>query len=163
LTIATAPGFPGTAGSGYKYSQINRSTIGHITAPIFFVTYAQTALLHAEAIVRQWVNGDAETVYRNAVRAALEQMAQQHPEAAIAPAEITAYVGKIKLEPGKELEEINTQYWINSFLNGPEAWANFRRSGFPRLTPNPYPGKSIKGDFINRLVYPIVEANINRD
>lgn len=163
LTIATAPGYPGTAGSGYKYSQINRSTIGHITAPIFFVTYAQTALLHAEAIVRQWVNGDAETVYKNAVRAALEQMTQQHPEAAIAPAEITAYLGKIKLDPGKELEEINTQYWINSFLNGPEAWANFRRSGFPRLTPNPYPGKSIKGDFINRLVYPIVEANINRD
>jgi hypothetical protein len=163
LTLATAPGFPGPAASGYAYSQINRSTIGHITAPIFFVTHAQTALLHAEAIVRGWVPGDAEATYKSAVKSALEQMAMHHPDAGIPSADVTAYVGAQTLTAGKELEEINTQYWVNSFLNGPEAWANFRRSGYPLLTPNPYPGKSIKGDFINRLVYPIVEANVNTD
>lgn len=163
LTISTAPGFPGTAGSGYAYSQINRSTIGHITAPTFFVTYAQTSLLHAEAIVRGWVSGDVTTVYKTGVRAALEQLAFHHADAAIPTADITGYVDALTLPAGEELKEINTQYWINSFLNGPEAWANFRRSGFPELTPNPYPGKSIKGDFINRLVYPIVEANVNSD
>lgn len=163
LTISTAPGFPGTAASGYAYSQINRSTIGNITAPIFFVTYAQTALLHAEAIVRGWVPGNAEEVFKAGVKAALEQMGTFHDGAAIAPANVTAYLNTISLQSGKELEVINTQYWINSFFNGPEAWANFRRSGFPGLTPNPYPGKSIKGDFINRLVYPIVEANVNAE
>lgn len=163
LTLSTAPEFPGTAGSGYAYSQINRSTVGNITAPIFFVTYAQTSLLHAEAIVRGWVPGDAETVFKNGVKAALEQMAIHHADAAVDPADVTAYVNAQDLTPGQELEQINTQYWVNSFFNGPEGWANFRRSGFPRLTPNPYPGKSIKGDFINRLVYPIVEANVNAE
>lgn len=163
LTISSAPGFPGTAGSGYAYSQINRATIGNITAPVFFVTYAQTSFLHAEAIVRGWVPGNAQTVYKAGVKAALEQMAQHHTGAAVPEADVTAYLNSRSLETGKELEEINTQYWINSFFNGPEAWANFRRSGFPKLIPNPYPGKSIKGDFIKRLVYPIVEANVNTE
>jgi hypothetical protein len=59
------------------------------------------------------------------------------------------------------LNEINTQYWVASFLNGPEAFANFRRSGFPLLTPNPYPGKEITGDFIRRLTYPDSEGAVN--
>ena len=29
------------------------------------------------------------------------------------------------------LELINTQYWIANLRNGAEAWANFRRSGYP--------------------------------
>ena len=49
-----------------------------------------------------------------------------------------------------------------SFLNGPEVFANFRRSGFPKLTPNPYPGKEIKGSFINRLTYPDSEISVNK-
>ena len=61
----------------------------------------------------------------------------------------------------KGLEQINTQYWVASFLNGPEVFANFRRSGFPALTPNPYPGKEIKGNFINRLSYPDSEISVN--
>ena len=64
---------------------------------------------------------------------------------------------------GKELEQINTQYWVASFLNGPEAWANFRRSGFPVLTPNPFPGSDLKTEpFIRRLTYTDNELNVNK-
>ena len=59
------------------------------------------------------------------------------------------------------MNQINTQYWIASFLNGPEAFANFRRSGFPNLAPNPFPGKGIKGNFIRRLTYPNSEISVN--
>jgi hypothetical protein len=59
------------------------------------------------------------------------------------------------------LRLINTQYWINSFGNGAEAWANFRRSGFPALAPNSYPGKQIKGSFVRRYTYPQTESAIN--
>ncbi len=34
------------------------------------------------------------------------------------------------------LKLINTQYWIVNLRNGTEAFANFRRSGFPALSPN---------------------------
>ncbi|MBM3441783.1 MAG: SusD/RagB family nutrient-binding outer membrane lipoprotein [Bacteroidetes bacterium] len=39
--------------------------------------------------------------------------------------------------------------------------ALFRRSGFPRLTKNPYPGSEIKGNFINRIPYPDSEIITN--
>jgi hypothetical protein len=59
------------------------------------------------------------------------------------------------------LAEIGTQYWIASFLNGPEAFANFRRTGYPIFRPNPFPGKDISGQFINRLTYPNSEIPVN--
>ena len=31
------------------------------------------------------------------------------------------------------LEQINEQYWVASFLQFQEAWANFRRTGYPEL------------------------------
>jgi len=80
---------------------------------------------------------------------------------AVAPAAITAYLTENSFKTATALEQINTQYWVASFLNGPEAFANFRRSGFPVLTPNPFPGKGIKGTFIRRLTYPNSEISVN--
>lgn len=46
-------------------------------------------------------------------------------------------------------------------MNGPEAFANFRRSGYPLLTSNPFPGKEV--EFINRLTYPNSEISVNSE
>jgi hypothetical protein len=59
------------------------------------------------------------------------------------------------------MEQIGNQYWVASFLNGYEGFANFRRTGYPALTPNPYPGRDISGDFIRRLSYPDAEFSVN--
>jgi hypothetical protein len=75
------------------------------------------------------------------------------------------YITANPLGAGTELQQINTQYWIASFLNGPEAFANFRRSGFPTLTSNPYgqpPNADVpNGTFRRRLSYPASELSIN--
>ena len=88
-------------------------------------------------------------------------MAMFDAGSAIAEADRDAYLAANPLVPGTELEQINTQYWISSFLNGPEAFANFRRSGFPVLAPNPYPGREV--EFINRLTYPNSEISVNTE
>ena len=81
----------------------------------------------------------------------------------ITAAEITAYIN----DPGvlynatDALKLINTQYWIVNIRNGTEAFANFRRSGFPALTPNPVPGALGTPGFARRLSYPDVEASAN--
>ena len=66
-----------------------------------------------------------------------------------------------------ELQQINTQYWISSFLNGPEAFANFRRTGYPALAPNPYGQPNNPdvpdGTFIRRIGYPTSELSINTE
>jgi hypothetical protein len=91
----------------------------------------------------------------------MEQMALYDANSAVAAVDIDAYLKANPYVAASALEQINTQYWVASFLNGPEAFANFRRSGFPKLTPNPFPGKGIKGDFIKRLTYPNSEISVN--
>ena len=163
-TIASAPGFPGKAtGAGWKYSQLNRRTVGRVDIPEFFVTYGQTQLLLAEAALRGWIAGTPSDLYNSAVRAHMDQMAKYDVSATIPTAAEDAYLAANPYDPVNALQQINTQYWIASFLNGTEAWANFRRSGYPSLTPNPYPGAdpAVKGAFIHRLQYPLREVSVN--
>ncbi|WP_153798643.1 SusD/RagB family nutrient-binding outer membrane lipoprotein [Foetidibacter luteolus] len=164
-TIATAPGFPGKIGAAFAYSQVNRRTVGKIDAPEFFVTYAQTQLLMAEAAQRGWITGNAADYYAAGVRGAMKQMAQFDVSAAISQADEDAYLAAHPYNATTGLQQINDEYWVNSFLNGSEGWANFRRSGFPALTPNPYPGAdpAVKGGFIRRLTYPVREQSVNSE
>lgn len=93
----------------------------------------------------------------------MDQMAQYDISAAISVVSQDAYFLANPFDPSTALQQINTQYWIASFQNGSEAWANFRRSGFPALTPNPYPSAdpAVVGGFIHRLVYPVREKTVN--
>ncbi|MDB5199340.1 MAG: hypothetical protein JWO92_1303 [Chitinophagaceae bacterium] len=162
-TISTAPGFPGAIGGGYAYSQPNRRTVTAITAPAFLVTASQTLLLEAEAAQRGWTSGNVATLYNAGVRAHMNQFKQYLSSSEILPASQDAYLATNPFNPAKALEQINTQYWISSYINWSEAWANFRRSGFPALTPNPYPqaDPDVKGGFIRRLTYPDREYSVN--
>ena len=147
--------------SFYAYSQIDRTRLAKQQSPMFLVTYGMNQLLLAEAAQRGWVTGSVEDYYKKGVRAHMEQMAIYDAGSAIPTAAIDAYLTANPYDAGKALEQINTQYWIASFMNGPESFANWRRSNFPKLTPNPFPGKEIKGNFINRLTYPNSEVSVN--
>ncbi len=148
----------------WDYSQLDRTRMASLLAPSFLVTNAQTQLLVAEAIVRKWTTGDAGAKYQEGIKAHMQQLAGYGSSTAISNDKIDAYLAKHPLSTGKEIAEINTQYWVASFLMGPEAFANFRRSGFPVLAPNPYPGSDLKSEpFIRRLTYTDAELNVNHD
>jgi len=161
-TAAAAAAGLGLA-SYYDFSQVDRRRLVKTTAPGFFVTSAQTLLLLAEAVQRGWVTtgGTAQSYYDAGVRAHMDQMASYDAAATVPASAILAYLTANPYSAATALEQINTQYWIASFLNGPEAFANFRRSGFPVLTPNPYPGSVVPGAFIRRLTYPNSEISVN--
>lgn len=159
---ATADGLK----SFYDYSQADRRRILKISSPVFLVTAAQTNLLLAEARFRGWITtGTAAQYFADGIRAHMDQMAVYDPNAAVSGAARDTYVTANPLTVGTELQQINTQYWIASFLNGPEAFANFRRSGFPALTANPYGQPNNpdvpNGTFIRRLTYPTSELSVN--
>ncbi|MEO5681370.1 MAG: SusD/RagB family nutrient-binding outer membrane lipoprotein [Chitinophagaceae bacterium] len=152
--------------SFYDYSQVDRRRMAKVSAPIFYVTAAQTQLLLAEARFRGWVTaGTAAQYFADGIRAHMDQLASYDAASAVAAGARDTYVVANPLGAGTELQQINTQYWIASFLNGPEAFANFRRSGFPVLTANPY-GQPTNpdvpnGTFIRRLGYPTSEQSVN--
>lgn len=162
VAAATADGLA----SFYEYSQADRRRIVKVSAPVFYVTAAQTNLLLAEARFRGWIaTGTAAQYFSDGIKAHMDQMATYDAGCAIATGARDTYITANPLAGGTELQQINTQYWIASFLNGPEAFANFRRSGFPALTPNPYGQPNNpdvpNGTFIRRLTYPTSELSVN--
>lgn len=166
-TIGAAATVDGLA-SFYDYSQVDRRRMVKTFSPVFLVTAAQTNLLLAEARFRGWItNGTAGQFYADGMQAHMDQMASYDINSAVDATARDNYIAANPLTAGNELQQINTQYWIASFLNGPEAFANFRRSGFPALTPNPY-GQPNNPDvpnntFIRRLTYPTSELSVNTD
>jgi hypothetical protein len=156
--------YRGARAGGLNYSQMNIWIVASPAAPDFWVTYAQTSLLLAEAAQRGWVSGSAQTYYENAIRADMEVYALFPETTPISDGEITAYLA----EPGvgfnatDALELINTQYWIVNLRNGTEAYANFRRSGYPALSPNLY-NNNLNGGFARRLSYPDYEGSSNSE
>ena len=164
VTAATADGLV----SFYDYSQVDRRRMVKTTSPVFLVTAAQTNLLLAEARFRGWITtGTAAQYFSDGIKAHMDQMVVYDANSAVSATARDTYVTANPLTGGTELQQINTQYWIASFLNGPEAFANFRRSGFPALTPNPYGQPSNQdvpnGTFIRRLTYPTSELSVNTE
>jgi hypothetical protein len=160
-TLGANP-YRGKRGAGLNYAQMNVWKIASPAAPAFYVTYAQTLLLLAEAAERGWVSGSVQTYYEDAIRADM-QVYQYYPTVtAIPESDILAYIADpaVAFNAPDALEQINTQYWIVNIKNGTEAYANFRRSGYPALTPNSYNTK-LGGGFVRRLSYPDAEGSAN--
>lgn len=164
--ISLAPNWPGTKGQDVlsdqnKYSVVNRYTFSNIAAPTFFLTYSETELLLAEAAQRGWISGSAASYYNNGVTAAILQLNQAG--ATLTPAQAATYLIMHPYDPANGLDMINTQYWIASFGDEYEAFANWRRSGYPLLNPvnENYPGNVTNGTIPRRLTYPVTEAATN--
>ena len=155
------------------YSTINRYTYSDPTAPTFVCTYAQTQLLLAEAAVRGWVSGSAQSYYENGVRAAMQQFSQFPNATALCNTYLTQeaidqYLTENPFDAANALEQINTQYYINCFCDEYETFANWRRSGYPELTPTYFPEQPLgtsdtDGTIPRRFRYPSKESQDNAE
>ncbi len=164
------PAAPRT-GNRFSYSQVDRNRMVKRTSPLFIVTAAQTNLLLAEAAMRGFAGltaGQASTYFNDGIKAHMDQMASYDPGCAISANARDTYVSGAEgtLLNGSlaaALPQIGYQYWVASFLNGSEAWGNFRRIGYPALAPNPFSGSQVPGAFIERLTYPDAEKLVNNE
>jgi hypothetical protein len=164
--LGAAP-YRGKRGAGLNYSQINVWTVASPAAPVFYVTYAQTALLLADAAKRGFLGAGpddvlAKTYYEAGIAADMATYSLYPGTAPITPADVAAYLldPTVAYSPVDALKQINTQYWIANLRNGTEAFANFRRTGFPALSPNLFNNK-LNGGFVRRMSYPDAESSAN--
>jgi len=148
-------------GDQNKYSVVNRYTFSRLDAPTFLLTYGETQLLLAEAAQRGWITtSPAATFYNNGVTGAMAMLGAQ---AGAGPSDgaIAAYLTANPFNAGDAMNQINTQYWVASFMDENESFANWRRSGYPVLTPVNYPGNVTNGTIPRRFTYPQGEASTN--
>jgi hypothetical protein len=163
-----SPAAPRT-GNRFSYSQVDRNRMVKRTSPLFLVTAAQTNLLLAEAAMRGFgglTSAQAPALFKEGIKAHMDQMESFDPGCKVAAADRDTYADGAEgtldnSSLAAALPQIGYQYWVASFLNGPETWANLRRIGYPALTANPFSGSQVPGAFIERLTYPDAEKLVN--
>ncbi|GAB3840542.1 SusD/RagB family nutrient-binding outer membrane lipoprotein [Hymenobacter jeollabukensis] len=158
----------GTPGAGPALA--NRSRYGAYpagtsgAAPIRLLTNFQVLFIRAESAVMLGVVGDAQALLREAVRASMRK-------AGLTDADVDAYFAAnprwVTLTPAadavsrqKNLNKIITQKWIAWVGNGYEAYNDYRRTGFPRLSLALNP-QGDDGTLPKRFVYPASELSGN--
>lgn len=129
----------------------------------FILSYAQTELLLAEAAQRWGIGGSAATHYNAGVKAGITGLSPYDASMAIAGTVADTYLLANAYNAGTGLQQINTQYWLasNIQLDFYETWSNWRRTGFPVLTPVVFPGNATNGTIPRRFPYPVEEAAKN--
>ncbi|HEX5025525.1 MAG TPA: SusD/RagB family nutrient-binding outer membrane lipoprotein [Agriterribacter sp.] len=153
------------------------------TEPHTLYTAAETWFNMAEAAVNGWNVGSytAKDCYENGIKASMAQWgvagsaaayitSNNTPQAFAGPAPYAApALSNIPVAFGAsadiQREQIGTQKWLCLYpsMSG-EAWAEFRRTGYPKLYPrinNDNPDASTEAGSVKRLIFPPDEITVN--
>ena len=149
------------------YSEPNPNTVLLLSSPKLIFTVAESDFLLAEAALRGWYNGaTAASLYQSAIQAGMRQWAIIAGSAGTIPAaQINAYVANNTLNTAgtfdQQMAQIYTQFWVCIFPDAQEVYASYRRTGYPALVPNNYPGNATGGKIPRRMLYPVSEQSLN--
>ncbi|WP_181885150.1 SusD/RagB family nutrient-binding outer membrane lipoprotein [Pontibacter diazotrophicus] len=97
--------------------------------PVF--TYAQVLFAQAEAAERELISGSPAELYNDAIEASWKFWGV-YDETAFN--NFIADAG-VAYSDANGLQQIMKQKWVHQYLNGFEAWTDWRRTGYPELTP----------------------------
>lgn len=127
-----------------------------INEPTLLMGYSELQFVLAEAVVRGWISGNANTYYLKAINASMSFYK-------ISTADVTAYLAQpsINLQSGTEIEQIMDQKHTALFFN--TGWRIFydqRRTGFPKFNTDG-PGILNNGKIPKRWMYPASENSTN--
>ncbi len=167
---------------GRKYAGVN---IGY-NDPLQWMNAAEVAFLKAEAVVLGVISGNAEEYYNEGIRLSFDQygvssayaayisndkktpVTYVNPEGESRPAALTELAVKWDdaATAAEQQERILIQKWIANFNLGNEAWADHRRTGYPKFFPASDEGNMSGGIVDNefgarRMPYPQDERTSN--
>jgi hypothetical protein len=158
-----------TGGDLNNYEIGNRSNPGNVSqigtaftsqgSSTVWTSYAQVLFTLAEAAHRGWITGGdaaAANYYNQGIVASMEQNG--------ITTNVVAYTNRAQVvyNPANALQQIITQKWLALYMgNGWEAWAEYRRTGYPRLL-DPVPTALTPDKRIPlRQQYPQTEHDLN--
>jgi hypothetical protein len=124
LEFGTTVGLPNTTGVSLMGTAIYAQN-----ASIHLVTYAQALFAKAEAAKRGWIAGGDATAKTN-YEAAITESVRQWTGSTTGVAALLASTG-IAYDPSQAMAQIGMQRWVHLFMHGFEAWAEWRRTGYP--------------------------------
>lgn len=153
-----ANGLSADLANNQGFSKVSRpgTTFLKDEAPAVFVTYAEVLFTYAEAAARGWISADAEQLYKEAITASLQQQGITDETV------IGNYLAQdaVKYDAAHWYESIGWQKWIAYYGQGPDAFTDWRRLGYPDLKPGPKSALAA-GEFPHRFFYPSTEQSLN--
>jgi hypothetical protein len=127
------------------------TTIAAEKAPVYLMTYVEQKFIEAEIYWRTGQQSLADLSFEQAVKASLQKHNVSDQEWESEHAEIE----------NVNLEQIISAKYVALFLN-PEVWSDYRRTGFPQITPYEIPTEEeITHQIPRRFLYPTSEVNYN--
>jgi SusD/RagB-like outer membrane lipoprotein len=144
-----------------RYVRDSISLVGaFLESPQFIfnlITAAQVNFLKSEAVLAGLTPGNANALYRTGIQLAMEQYA-------VPAASITTFLASgpatLSGTVEQQLEQIINQKYVNLIYQSYEAWAEYRRTGYPKM----WLGSGdtdTQGKIPRRLTYPADEYSKN--
>lgn len=132
----------------------------YFEAPQFIfnlITAAEVNYLKAEAALAGLTPGDANSLYRTGIQLAMEQYS-------VDAGSITTFLASspatLSGSDEQKLEQIINQKYISLIYQSNEAWAEYRRTGYPKMWLGSGPTDT-EGEIPRRLTYPADEYSKN--
>ncbi len=124
-------------------------------SPLVMLGASQVLLARAEAAERGWTAENAATLYAQGIAASFDQWGVSMPGAYMTGAAVDyANAGTPKLQ------KIAIQRYIATYPDGTQGWCEWRRTGFPALTPTTYATNASK-QIPRRFTYGAREVSLN--
>ncbi len=125
--------------------------------PSILMTYSELLFIRAEAAQRSWVGGDAAGLYNQAITANLEFWG-------IDAGSISTYLSEpeVVYNPTNWTAQLGEQKWLSFYMQGAQAYFEWRRLQAPALTIPTYAPLSYKvTEMPRRFFYPTAEKSLN--
>lgn len=149
--LGNVPGGDNDDSGETKFSRVG-AAYAATDAPVVLLSYAEQNFIIAEIQNRAGNNAGAASAYATAVTSDLTYLGVSASDAA-------AYLAKPAVAFNNTLQRVMEQKWITMFQGPYESFADWRRTGFPVLTP---PALNRTGGVVpRRFPYPQLEINLN--
>ena len=149
--LGNAPGNDTEDSQKNRYSRVG-SAYASIKAPVVLMSAAEVNFIKAEVYHRA-SDSRAQAAYQAAIT-------QDFAALGLSSSSASTYLANANVAYNGTLQRIMEQKWITMFQASYESWVDWRRTGFPALTPA---ASNVTSNVIPRnLPYPEVEINSNR-
>ena len=142
-------------GTNVDYTYLFAPAYRQPTSPLAIVRASSVLLARAEAADKGWTSESVSAMYTSGVNASFVQWGLAAPSADYF-ANSNVALGAL----GSNLKQIATQQYIAYFPDGIQGWSNWRRTGYPALTPAPNGSNSPKV-IPRRYIYGASDYSLN--
>lgn len=159
--------------------------------PMPIMNRAESSFLQAEAALRGWISGDAKSFYEEGIRNSFAKYnldgvdeyingetkqiryvdphnpANNYPADNVPDEKIYDYLNDVPVkfhasDKEKQLQQIIIQKWIAGFPEGLNAWAEYRRTGYPKLFPIPADNNNVQAEYLSGSKDELTRIGIRR-